>query len=104
MTIDSPDDLAGLKRIGRIVALALKEMKENVRPGVTTAELDAVGAAVLNQYDARSAPQLVYNFPGATCISINNEAAHGIPGKRVVKPGDLVNLDVSAELDGYFAD
>ncbi len=104
MTIDSPDDLASLKRIGRIVALALKEMKENVRPGITTAELDAVGEAVVNQHGARSAPQLVYNFPGATCISINNEAAHGIPGSRAVKPGDLVNLDVSAELDGYFAD
>ncbi len=104
MTIDSPDDLANLKRIGRIVALAIKEMKEHVRPGITTAELDQIGAAFLEQHGARSAPQLVYNFPGATCISINNEAAHGIPGKRTVKAGDLVNLDVSAELNGYFAD
>ena len=104
MTIDSPADLAGLKRIGRIVALALKDMKENVRPGITTAELDAVGQGVLDRYNARSAPRLAYNFPGVTCISINDEAAHGIPGQRKVKPGDLVNLDVSAELDGYFAD
>lgn len=104
MTINSPDDLAGLKRIGRIVALALKEMRENVRPGITTAALNSIGEAVLDRHGARSAPQLVYNFPGATCISINNEAAHGIPGDRVINPGDLVNLDVSAELDGYFAD
>lgn len=104
MTIDSADDLARLQRIGRVVALTLKEMREAVHVGVTTAELDAVGASVFERYGARSAPQLVYNFPGATCISINNEAAHGIPGKRAVKPGDLVNLDVSAELDGYFAD
>lgn len=104
MTIDSADDLTNLKRIGRIVALALKEMKENVRPGITTAELDQIGATVLDQYSARSAPQLVYDFPGVTCISINNEAAHGIPGSRAVQAGDLVNLDVSAELDGYFAD
>lgn len=104
MTIDSPADLAALKRIGRIVALAIKSMKENVQPGITTAELDAVGKAVLDEYGARSAPQLVYKFPGVTCISINDEAAHGIPGKRVVQAGDLVNLDVSAELDGYFAD
>jgi len=104
MTIDSPTDLASLKRIGRIVALTIKEMKESVRAGITTAELDAVGKAILDRYGARSAPQLAYNFPGVTCISINNEAAHGIPGSRVVKPGDLVNLDVSAELDGYFAD
>src|SRR5512142_709812 len=104
MTIDSADDLARLQRIGRVVALTLKEMREAVHVGVTTAELDAVGANVFERYGARSAPQLVYNFPGATCISINNEAAHGIPGKRAVKAGDLVNLDVSAELDGYFAD
>ncbi len=104
MTIDSPDELAALRRIGRIVALTLKEMKEAVRPGVTTLQLDQVGAQVLKKYGARSAPQLVYDFPGVTCISINNEAAHGIPGGRAVQPGDLVNLDVSAELDGYFAD
>jgi len=104
MTIDSPADLAGLKKIGRVVAIALKEMKEYTRPGITTAELDAVGAAVFARFGARSAPQLAYNFPGATCISINNEAAHGIPGSRVIQPGDLVNIDVSAESDGYFAD
>jgi methionyl aminopeptidase len=104
MTIDSPADLAGLKRIGRVVALALRAMKEQVRPGITTGELDDIGAAIFAQHGARSAPQLAYNFPGATCISINNEAAHGIPGSRVIQPGDLVNLDVSAELDGYYAD
>ncbi|RPJ36453.1 MAG: type I methionyl aminopeptidase [Chloroflexi bacterium] len=104
MTIDSPDDIVRLKRIGRIVALTLKEMQENVRPGITTAELDEIGAAVLKQHGARSAPQLAYNFPGATCISINDEAAHGIPGSRQVQPGDLVNLDVSAELDEVYAD
>lgn len=104
MTVDSAEDLASLKRIGRIVALAIKEMQNHVRPGVTTAELDAVAGAVLAQYGARSAPQLAYKFPGVTCISINNEAAHGIPGPRKILPGDLVNLDVSAELDGYYAD
>lgn len=104
MTVDTPEDLVGLKRIGRIVALALQEMREAVKPGVTTGELDRIGEKVLKQHGAHSAPQLVYNFPGATCISINDEAAHGIPGDRIVQPGDLVNLDVSAELNGYFAD
>jgi methionyl aminopeptidase len=79
-------------------------MAEAAGVGVTTAELDEIGARVLRENGARSAPQLVYNFPGATCISINHEAAHGIPGERVIEAGDLVNLDVSAELDGYFAD
>ena len=104
MTIDSEQDLQGLKRAGHVVALALKAMAAAVRPGITTAELDAIGGQVLAEHGAHSAPRLVYNFPGETCISINNEAAHGIPGERALAAGDLVNLDVSAELDGYFAD
>ncbi len=104
MTIDSEHDLEGLKRIGRVVALALREMKKSVRPGITTAELDEIGKEFLDKQGARSAPILAYNFPGHTCISINDEAAHGIPGDRVIEVGDLVNIDVSAELEGYFAD
>jgi len=104
MSIDSEKDLAALKRIGKIVTLALQEMTAHVRPGVTTGQLDAIGAAVLKKHGARSAPTLVYNFPGATCISINDESAHGIPGDRAIRAGDLVNIDVSAELGGYFAD
>lgn len=104
MTIESEQDLAGLQEIGRIVALTLREMRAYVRPGVTTAELDDVGAAMLARHGARSAPQVMYDFPGATCISLNNVAAHGIPGDRVIQEGDLVNIDVSAVLDGYYGD
>ena len=104
MSIKSQKDLLALLKIGHIVGLTLRYMQERLRPGMTTEELDALGAAFLKQHGARSAPQLTYQFPGTTCISINDEAAHGIPGKRIVQPGDLVNIDVSAELDGYFAD
>jgi len=104
MTIESPADLQGLLKIGRIVGLAIKAMCDAIRPGMTTLELDAVGAAVLRQFGARSAPIITYKYPGNTCISVNDEVAHGIPGSRVIQPGDLVNVDVSAELDGYFAD
>lgn len=104
MSIQSQKDLLALMKIGRIVGLTLKHMQEQLRPGMTTEELDAIGAQFLKKQGARSAPQLVYKYPGATCISINDEAAHGIPGKRVIREGDLVNIDVSAELDGYFAD
>ncbi len=104
MTVNSEEDLVKLKRIGRIVALALQEMSQHLAPGVTTRELDDIGRAFLEQNGARSAPELAYHFPGATCISVNEEAAHGIPGERIIQAGDLVNLDVSAELDGYFAD
>jgi methionyl aminopeptidase len=104
MSIDSDRDLEALLRVGRVVGLVLKAVQDAVRPGMTTAELDALGDRLLSEHGARSAPRLVYNFPAATCISINDEVAHGIPGDRVVQPGDLVNIDVSAEMNGYFAD
>ena len=104
MTVETEQEIAALKRIGRIVAQTLSEMQNHLRPGMTTAELDDVGARFLQKHGAQSAPQLAYDFPAATCISINDQAAHGIPGNRVVRAGDLVNIDVSAELDGYFAD
>ncbi len=104
MSIETERDLIGLTRAGRVVALALRAMREHLRPGLTTAELDAVAAAVFAAHGARSAPQLVYGFPGVTCISLNDEAVHGIPGARVIEDGDLVKLDVTVELDGFYAD
>ena len=104
MCIETTQDLQGLLRIGRIVGLTLQEMESQVRPGMTTKQLDMIGAKVLRQHHARSAPILTYNFPGVTCISINDEAAHGIPGKRIIQSGDVIKIDVSAALDGYFAD
>jgi methionyl aminopeptidase len=105
MTIDGEDDLRGLERVGRAVAEARDAMLTAAAPGVTTADLDAVGREVLRAHGARSAPQLAAGFPAATCVSVNDEAAHGIPSPtRVLKAGDLVNVDVSAELDGYWAD
>ncbi len=104
MTVDSEQDLERLKEIGRIVALALQAMSQKLEPGITTRELDEAAKAVLEKHGAHSAPQVMYNFPGATCISVNSAAAHGIPGDRVIQAGDLVNLDVSAELNGFFAD
>ena len=79
-------------------------MRRSVRPGVTTAELDAIAGDVFERAGARSGPQLDYDFPGVTCISVNDEAVHGIPGKRKLRGGDLVKLDVTAELNGFYAD
>jgi methionyl aminopeptidase len=104
MTIESDGDLAGLRRAGRVVALAIEEMKKALEPGMTTAELDAVGAEVYERYGARSAPQLVYGFPGVNLISVNDEAVHGVPGGRIIDRGDLVKIDVTAEVGGYVAD
>jgi methionyl aminopeptidase len=104
MTADSEKDIQYLKAIGRVVALALKKMMKEAQPGITTAELDAIGSEFLKKEGATSAPQAMYKFPGATCISISPVIAHGIPGDHVLKEGELINIDVSAELDGYFAD
>jgi methionyl aminopeptidase len=104
MTASSEEDVAGLTRIGRIVADTLEAMGRAIEPGMTTRELDGIGRALLESAGAQPAPELAYGFPGATCISVNEEIAHGIPGERRIGPGDLVNIDVSAEKDGYFAD
>jgi methionyl aminopeptidase len=104
MTVEGIDDINGLKEIGKIVALTISEMKRQTRVGMTTQELDDIGGRLLRKYGAVSAPKLTYNFPGNTCISINQEVAHGIPGDRKIHGGDLINIDVSAELGGYFAD
>jgi len=87
-----------------VVRLMLDAMKQHVRPGVTTAELDEVGGRVMRENGARSAPAMVYGFPGTSCISLNEEAVHGIPGDRAVRDGDLLKLDVTIEKDGFMAD
>ncbi|WP_109465897.1 type I methionyl aminopeptidase [Albibacillus kandeliae] len=104
MTITRQDELDGLKHIGRIVANTMQAMARAMEPGMTTGELDEIGRDLLEREGAVSAPQSTYGFPGATCISVNEEIAHGIPGDRVIAKGDLVNIDVSASKDGYFAD
>jgi len=104
MSIESAADLAGMQQVGRVVALTIAEMKSAARIGMTTAELDAVAASTFTRFGARSAPQLTYNFPGVTCISVNDEIVHGIPGSRRLQPGDVLKIDVTAELGGYIAD
>jgi methionyl aminopeptidase len=104
MSIESPADWDGLREAGRIVRLTLDELECHVRPGITTAELDAVAQDVFTAHGARSAPSLVYGFPGTVLISLNDEVVHGVPGPRRVRRGDLVKLDVTVEKAGYIAD
>lgn len=104
MIISSEDELEKLKDIGRICGRAVKIMAEAMEPGMTTRELDAIGRKFIEDEGAQSAPEVCYQFPGATCISINEEVAHGIPGDRVIAAGDLINIDVSAVKDGFFGD
>jgi methionyl aminopeptidase len=104
MSINEPEELAGMRAAGGVVHLMLEAMTAEVRPGITTAELDEVGASVMRHHGAQSAPALVYGFPGVSCISLNEEAVHGIPGERALRPGDLIKLDVTIEKNGFMAD
>ena len=104
MSISGPEELEALRAAGAVVRRVLEGMKQQVRPGMTTAELDAIGARIIKENRARSAPATVYGFPGSNCISLNEEAVHGIPGERFLRDGDLLKLDVTIEKDGYMAD
>lgn len=104
MTADSQKDIEYLKAIGRICAATLRKMMNATRAGMTTHELDEIGRALLEAEGARSAPQITYNYPAATCISVSPVIAHGIPDEHVLREGELIHIDVSAELDGYYAD
>ncbi len=105
MSITKETELSGMQRASEAVAMTLREMRNYARPGMTTKHLDEFGGRILESFGARSAPYLTYGFPGCTCISINQEVAHGIPSdKKFLQEGDLINIDVSAELDGFWSD
>ncbi|PSK94173.1 type I methionyl aminopeptidase [Taibaiella chishuiensis] len=105
MSITKESELLGMQKAAEAVAYTLKEMVNYAQPGMSTKELDEYGAKILNGFGAKSAPYLTYGFPGWTCISVDNEFCHGIPSdRRILKEGDLVNIDVSAELEGFWAD
>lgn len=105
MSINKEAELTGMQKASEAVACTLKAMMEHARPGMSTKELDDYGAALLARFGAKSAPYLTYGFPGCTCISVGNEFCHGIPSdRRLLKEGDLINIDVSAELNGFWAD
>ncbi len=104
MSIESQADFDGIQRVGRVVAETLRAMERETRADITTGDLDAIGAAVLKRHGARSAPQLFYACPTTNLISVNDEIVHGLPGARRLRGGDVVKLDVTAELDGYIAD
>lgn len=105
MSITKEEELVGMQKVSEAVGTTLKKMKAFAKVGMSTKELDDYGAELLKSYGAQSAPFETYGFPGYTCISVNEVAAHGIPSKKVIlKEGDLINIDVSAELNGFWSD
>ena len=104
MSVGNRRDLEGLKEAGRVVRACLRAMRAAVRPGVSTRELNAIGAAVMRREKARSAPMAVYGFPAEVCLSVNDEIVHGVPSGRALRDGDLLKMDVTVEKNGYVAD
>jgi methionyl aminopeptidase len=105
MSITRESELTGMKKVSEAVACTLKEMRRFAQPGMSTKQLDDFGAKILADFGANSAPNVTYGFPGCTCISVNNEFCHGIPSStKILQEGDLINIDVSAELDGFWSD
>jgi len=104
MSIETPAERLGMERVGRLVAEILAELRDAVRPDITTGALDVIAARRFRQAGATSGPMELVGFPATICISVNEEVVHGIPGARVLREGDLVTLDVTPLLDGYCAD
>lgn len=89
---------------GQITADALQAVREIIAPGVTTAELDAAASRVITGAGARSNFQLVRGYRHTTCVSVNEQVVHGIPGDRALEPGDIVSIDAGAEYRGWNGD
>jgi len=105
MSITKETELLGMRKVSNAVAFTLKEMIKYAQPGMSTKELDEYGAKILSDFGAKSAPYLTYGFPGWNCISVDNEFCHGVPSEnKILKEGDLINIDVSAELNGFWSD
>jgi methionyl aminopeptidase len=97
MSIESHADWQGLRQAADVARLTLDTLAKQVRPGVTTGELDQTAAQLFAAHGARSAPAFTYGFPRTVLISVNDEIVHGIPGPRRIRAGDIVKLDVCRE-------
>lgn len=104
MSVDTPEQMEGLERAGRVVAATLRALRGAVAPGITTGSLDELASGMFAANGARSGPILTYGYPASICVSVDDEVVHGIPGGRILQLGQLVTLDVAAEVDGYHAD
>ena len=102
IVIHAPEDFAGMRAAGQLAAATLDMITEHVRPGVTTEELDRICHAFITGHNAVPAPLNYRGFPKSICTSINHVVCHGIPGARKLENGDVVNIDVTVILDGWF--
>lgn len=100
----TPRELEIMREAGRIVALTIQELKKHIAPGITTKELDTLAEKFIRQMGATPSFKGYNGFPGSICASVNNELVHGIPGKRALKEGDIITIDIGAKYNGYHGD
>jgi methionyl aminopeptidase len=107
VVLKSMNEIALMREAGRVNALALNAVREAIRPGVTTAELDAIADEVIRKHGGKPVFKGYpgpYPYPATLCTSINDELVHGIPGKRKLKEGDILSVDCGTLLDGFIGD
>jgi len=102
--LKSPQEIEKMRAAGRVVAMVLQQVSAALRPGITTRELDEMAESLIMEMGCRPAFKGYANYPATMCISVNDEVVHGIPGERMLEPGDLVSLDVGAIFEGFYAD
>jgi methionyl aminopeptidase len=102
--IKTEDEIAAMRQAGRIVAMILKTMAEEIKPEMITKELDEIAVGELKRHGAQSSFKGYHGFPASVCVSVNDEIVHGIPGKRVLREGDIVSLDFGAIYHGFQGD
>ena len=100
----TPREIDIMRQAGKIVALTHEELKKHIQPGITTKELDAIAESIIRKYDAIPSFKGYNGFRGSICASVNEELVHGIPGKRVLKDGDIITVDIGAQYNGYHGD
>lgn len=104
ITIKNVEEIAVMRRAGRIVAEVFELMREKIRPGITTGELDMLAERLIRKRGAVPLFKGYNGFPGTLCMSVNEQVIHGIPGKLVLQEGDIVSVDVGAKIDGFCGD
>lgn len=102
--LKSPDEISTMRAAGAVVAAVLEVLKENVRPGVTTLDLERIAEEETKKRKARPAFKGYRGYPFCLCTSINDQVVHGMPSKRALNAGDIISIDFGALVDGFYGD
>jgi methionyl aminopeptidase len=97
-------DIEGIRKAGQLVLATFEQIEDKIRPGIRTNEINRIVHEFTIKNGAQPAPLNYRGFPKSVCVSVNEEVCHGIPGERVLKDGDIANVDITSILDGYYAD